>query len=369
MRRWIPTLLACAALFVAPAGAGALPFEHPRDFQAAAMVSGTEGWAQTRRGLYWTSDGGQSWRNITPPLAHPARLGSVRFETAERGWAMSEEGGEGRNRTALFATEDGGRSWTRTRIEVKGLLTQASGAYFAPVGAHEVFALVGEARNTAYSVGYLFVSHDDGHSWHQLPKPPPHAGAIAFSSPKDGWLAGGGPHPALYRTRDGGRSWSEVRLPRPPGLAEAAAGYLRPQFEAGGRGILAAAYANRGESATVVLYETADDGGHWKLAESTRVGVEGAAPWLLAYRGEGQIVAEGYPTPQLELLETAGSASRLGATGLPEEFLPALSFSGAEDGFAYVDGEECVHKIRCTETNQLYFTGDGGDSWAPVVRP
>jgi hypothetical protein len=60
MRRWIPALLACATLFVAPAGAGALPFEHPRDFKGAAMVSGTEGWAQTRRGLYWTSDGGQS---------------------------------------------------------------------------------------------------------------------------------------------------------------------------------------------------------------------------------------------------------------------------------------------------------------------
>jgi hypothetical protein len=333
------------------------------------MVSGSEGWAQTGRGLYWTADGGQSWRNITPPLEHPARLGSVHFADPDHGWAEAEEGREGHNRVALFATGDGGRSWSRTRVEVKGLATNAAGASFAPVGTREVFALVGEARNTAFSVGYLLVSHDGGRHWHQLPRRPPHAGQIVFTGPRDGWLAGGGPHPALYRTRDGGHGWSEVDLPRPPGDSAAQAGYLAPKFGPGGAGILAAGYDNRGEKGTAVLYTTTDDGAHWKLASSAKLSIEGSGSELLAYRGEDSLFVQEYPPPRLALLSTGAAPTPFASIGLPEEFFPYLSFSGPEDGFALIDGEECVRKVRCTTTNQLYFSDDGGQSWAPVRRP
>lgn len=377
MRRWIPALIACAALLVAPVGARALPSVVSQEFRAAAMVSGAAGWSQTDRGLYWTTDGGVHWRSITPPIPHPARIGDVQFADPTRGWVFSEEGSEGDTRDVIYTTRDGGLRWARKRIVVDGLGTNAGGASFAMAGPELDFALVRESRNTAYSVGYLFRSRDGGADWEQMAHQPPHAGEIAFTDNREGWLAGGGPHPALYRTRNGGRSWTEVRLPRPPGYpappagrlprrGQAGADFLAPHFEPDGRGTLVASYLKRGASAPItVLYTTTDAGNHWKLASTARDKIAGIS--LISYRGEGAAI--GYDGPDLTLLTAGTAPTRLPGTGLPREGFPLLSFSGSEDGFAFESDDECEILIHCTLVNRLYFSSDGGASWTPTTRP
>jgi photosystem II stability/assembly factor-like uncharacterized protein len=368
--RRLSVLLLCALPLLAAPLASAQP-ERPRDFLEDAMVSGASGWARTYRGIYWTDDGGAVWRNITPPLAHPAALQAVGFADTEHGWALAEEGREAHPRAALFATQSGGRSWTRTRIHFKGRYSQAGSASFAAVGAHRVFALVRESRNTAFSIGYLLVSRDGGRHWHQLPEQPPHAGEIVFTSARDGWLAEEGPSPALYRTRDGGRSWREVRLQRPPGLDKARADYLAPRFEADGHGVLAATYDNFEERAFTVLYTSEDFGQHWTLAASTRLLVEGD-PAVFAYRGDDSVATAIYPAPRLGLFSVGTPSRALAGTGLPTEYSPSLSFSGSEDGFGRIDAEDCIGRAdvaHCTEVNGLYFSADGGESWKPTARP
>jgi hypothetical protein len=64
LRRLLPLLLG-ALLLIAPGSAGAEPIS-PRDFLQAEMVTGASGWTQTNQGVYWTDDGGASWRDITP---------------------------------------------------------------------------------------------------------------------------------------------------------------------------------------------------------------------------------------------------------------------------------------------------------------
>ncbi|HEY1855162.1 MAG TPA: hypothetical protein VGG40_11290 [Solirubrobacterales bacterium] len=370
MIRRLAALVLCALPLLVTPPASAHP-ERPRDFLEDALVSGASGWARTYRGVYWTDDGGASWRNITPAIEHPATLQAVDFADPEHGWAVAEEGDEPHPGAALFATQNGGRSWTRARIHFGSRYSQVGSASFAAVGAHRVYALVRESRNTAFSVGYLFASRDGGRHWHQLPERPPHAGEIVFSSSRDGWLAEEGPSPALYRTRDSGRSWQEVRLPRPPGLAKARTDYLAPRFEADGHGILAATYDNFEKRAFTVLYTSEDSGRHWTLAASTRLLVEGD-PVVFAYRGEDSVVTAIYEAPQLGLLNIDGSTPSLAGTGLPVEYSPWLSFSGSEDGLARIDAEDCTVKQRsahCTEVNGLYFSADGGASWAPTTRP
>jgi photosystem II stability/assembly factor-like uncharacterized protein len=367
IRRLSVLLLFALPLLVAPSAPAFS--EHRRDFLEDAMVSGASGWVRTYQGVYWTDDGGGHWRNISP-AGHPARLQAVDFADAEHGWAATEEGQEAHPRAALFATSNGGRSWTRTPIQLPSQYAQVGNASFATVGAHRVFALVRESRNTAFSVGYLYASRDDGRHWHQLPEPP-HAGEIVFTSARGGWLAEEGPQPALYRTRDGGRSWEEVRLQRPPGLAKAQADYLAPRFEVDGHGVLAATYDNFEARAFTVLYTTSDFGSHWKLAASARLSVEGSSA-VFAYRGEDSVLTALYEAPQLGLLNVDGSVLPLTGTGLPSEFSPTLSFSGSEDGFGRIDGEDCTvrgNTANCTEVNGLYFSADGGESWKPTTRP
>jgi hypothetical protein len=364
-------LLLLAALFLIAPGAATAQSERPRDFLEDAMVSGASGWARTYQGVYWTEDGGSSWRNVTPAIEHPASLQAVDFADPEHAWALAEEGDEPHPRPALFATSDGGRSWTRTRISIGSRYSQAGDAYFAAVGPHLVYALVRESRNTAYSVGYLFVSRDGGRHWHQLPENPPHAGEITFTSARDGWLAEEGPDPALYRTRNGGRDWTEVHLPRAPGLAKARADYLPPRFEADGHGLLAATYDNFEKPAFTFLYTTSDFGRHWKLATEVRLIVEGD-PAVYAYRGPEAVLTGLDESPRLGLLGVDGSTSSLAGAGLPTEYSPWLSFSGTEDGFARINGEDCTvtaKRANCTEVNGLYFSADGGESWTPTTRP
>jgi photosystem II stability/assembly factor-like uncharacterized protein len=368
-KRLLPLLVLAIAL-LAPATAAA-ELEHRRDFLEDGMVSGASGWARTYAGLYWTEDGGQSWRDISPASAHPGRLQAVDFADPERGWAVAEEGSEPHPRAALYGTANGGRSWTRTPIRLPGRYAQVGYASFAAVGAHLVYALVRESRNTAFSVGYLYVSHDGGLHWHELPERPPHAGEIVFTSARDGWLAEEGPQPALYRTHDGGRSWQEVRLPRPPGLTKAGADYIAPRFEADGHGILPATYDNYERFAVTVLYSTADFGRHWTLATSARLLVKGN-PVVFAFRGDESVLTALYETPRLGLLNVDGSTSPLAGAGLPDEYSPRLSFSDSEHGFGQIEAEDChvtAKRADCTEVNGLYFSADGGASWTPTTRP
>jgi photosystem II stability/assembly factor-like uncharacterized protein len=369
LRRLLPLLFG-ALLLIAPGSAGAEPIS-PRDFLEAEMVTGASGWAQTNQGVYWTDDGGASWRDITPGDEHRRSPQAVYFADPEHGWALAEEGDEPHPRPALFATSDGGRSWTRTPISIGSRYSQAGDAYFSAVGAHRVFALVRESRNTAYSIGYMFESRDGGLRWHELSERPPHAGPIVFSSARDGWLAEEGPDPALYRTRNGGRTWTEVRLPRAPWLVSARADYLPPQFEPDGHGILAATYDNFEKPAYTFLYKTSDFGRHWKLATKVRLIVDGD-PAVYAYRGPETLLTALEESPRLGLLSLDGTTSTLAGSGLPTEYSPWLSFSGTEDGFARIEAEDCdvtAKRANCTEVNGLYFSSDGGDSWAPTTRP
>ncbi|HEY0280933.1 MAG TPA: hypothetical protein VGC32_21930 [Solirubrobacterales bacterium] len=368
-RRLLP-LLVGAILILTPAIAAAED-EYRQEFREDAMVSGTSGWARTYAGLYWTDDGGASWRNISPPSAHPARLQAVDFADPEHGWAVEEGGEEPHPRPALFATSDGGRTWARTSIRLPSRYAQVGDASFSAVGAHLVYALVRESRNTAFSIGYLYVSHDGGMHWHELPQRPPHAGELVFTSARDGWIAEEGPEPAVYRTGDGGRHWTEVRLPRPPGLAKARTDYLAPRFEADGHGILAATYDDYERRAVTVLYSTTDFGRHWKLAAAARLIVKGD-PVVFAYRGDDSVLTAIYEAPQLGLLGVDGSTSPLAGAGLPTEYSPWLSFSGDEDGFGRIETERCdvtAKRARCKDVNELYFTADGGATWTPTSRP
>jgi photosystem II stability/assembly factor-like uncharacterized protein len=369
LRRVLPLLFA-VLLLPAPASAGAEPVS-PRDFLEAEMVSGASGWAQTNQGVYWTDDGGASWRNITLEAGRPVSPQAVYFADPEHGWALAEEGDEPHPRPALFATSNGGRSWTRTPIKIGSRYSQAGDAYFSAVGPHRVFALVRESRNTAFSIGYMFESRDGGLHWHELPRRPPHAGPIVFTSARDGWLAEEGPDPALYRTRDGGGSWTEVHLPRAPWLVGAQADYLPPRFEADGHGILAATYDDFEKPAYTFLYTTSDLGRHWKLAAKVKLIVEGD-PAVYAYRGTEALFTGLDESPRLGLLGLDGGTSTLAGSGLPSEHAPWLSFSGSEDGFARIEGEDCnvtAKRANCTEVNGLYFSSDGGESWAPTTRP
>jgi photosystem II stability/assembly factor-like uncharacterized protein len=331
--------------------------------EEAEMVRGDEGWERSRAGLFWTPDGGRSWRSITPPVPDSTAPSSVHFASPRGGWALAELGREGATHPVVFTTLDGGRSWRHARLPLPELLLPAASASFAPAGGDRVFLLLKQEGDTASNVGFLLESSDGGRSWQSLPRPP-QAGQISFESGRDGWLAGGFPGSKLWRTEDGGRSWTQVKLAGLPETGGHWVSYLPPRISAGGRGLLPTVWpGSEGLGTRAILYSTADAGRTWKRLSSTRLPqVNGSleADGVFSPRGPGRSLLMHDPvTGAIALVRADGRVEPFRPShGLPE--WSRIDLSDASNGFA-------LSPFR--HPPKLAVTGDGGRRWSPVRLP
>lgn len=348
------------------------------------MVVGEEGWVRSEAGLFWTPDGGRTWRPITAP--DPSLIDGVYFADARRGWALYEPGGEGDVRPSMYRTIDGGRTWHHTRLRAYTVPIPAAHVSFSLVDGHELFALVKVEGDTASNFGPLLVSHDSGRHWRELPKPPPEAGRISFETPRRGWLAGGHPGPALYRTVDGGRTWTEVDPgnpqftppPQPPesprevhveeeetsGFGETKEDiYTTPLIGRDGHGILGMleATGREGPNGTpTVVWRTTDYGRTWHRSATIHLPYVNStleANEVLTRRGRSlSFLVHGPRNRSYTVVGPDGRAAPVRPIrNLPRDS-SGFTFSDPRHGFAFP-----------SFTNR--FTKDGGRDWTQVPIP
>jgi photosystem II stability/assembly factor-like uncharacterized protein len=353
----------------------------PRDVQEGEMVAGEEGWVHSGLGVFWTRNGGRSWRSITPPVPDGFGIAGVYFANPRRGWALSDKGQEGDIRTLMFMTTDGGRTWRHTRLRAPNLFTSVTQVSFSLVGAHDLFALARESGDTASNFGSLLVSHDSGRHWRALPSPPK-AGRISFETPRRGWLAVAWPGLGLYRTVDGGRSWVEVQPGKPPGtptpkgrepgLHEAIWGacYTTPLIAPSGYGILGMVEMPdkaeiEGTAATpAVVLRTADYGRSWhRTARIELPHVSGVFDASYVFARQGRSRSFLFRSPISSAHAVVGPNGHVGplrpSRGL-KRYWQSITLSDAKHGFAFP---------YSGDGSSLVVTRDGGDTWNPVTVP
>ena len=132
------------------------------------------------RGLYKTSDGGQSWSlilkggnlstgcsSVTLNPRNPDELLAGMWDFRRKGWTF-RSGGDGPNApsdSGLFHSTDGGRTWaTLTAESSKGLPKTPWGrieVVYAPSDANRVYAFIENVRSA------LYVSNDGGVTWEE----------------------------------------------------------------------------------------------------------------------------------------------------------------------------------------------------------
>lgn len=189
-----------AGLVAAVAFAGALASDAaiaarvpptPPDLAAIAFASPTVGWA-VGPGLIWrTGDGGRIWHAQYKGKVDLSGLDAVSTAVAYA-W-----GGD-----RLWRTGDGGRVWQALRMPLTGN-PNLSVLSLSAVGPHIVYTVVG---STVVTASGAYVSRNGGGTWAPL-RTPFTCGQIAFASATDGWaITRLGAD--VYRTTDGGRTWS-----------------------------------------------------------------------------------------------------------------------------------------------------------------
>jgi photosystem II stability/assembly factor-like uncharacterized protein len=200
------------------------------------MADDGHGWAAFRKGpdiytgyfLGQTSDGGLTWRNVTPPMF---RLYFSEFaigfaaRSADVAWAfpVCPSWNCLIDSPILWRTDDAGRSWRSEYLYAPGKIPYA--LQFVD-DLHGWMRLL-ECGPMGHCAVSLVRTQDGGGTWETLPgyylsEGGPTLRPFFFTARdgirlhESGWLNGDYPQPAhLDRTADGGQTWQPVSLPLP----------------------------------------------------------------------------------------------------------------------------------------------------------
>jgi photosystem II stability/assembly factor-like uncharacterized protein len=188
--------------------------------------------------LYQTTNAGISWKDINDAygpvggLPDEAGVTSMVFEDTTRGWmTLDYEFGMGSG--LLFYTQDGGATWT----DVAENLPHPSDAahicsydhlrLFKPGSLTFIAGCTDRGEKTA---AYVYHTENDGKTWQMVSANPQWVGAI--TKPSDAFYLSGSPDIQMfsatlgwmvaldnrvYKTLDGGKTWTEV-APLPDAL-------------------------------------------------------------------------------------------------------------------------------------------------------
>jgi photosystem II stability/assembly factor-like uncharacterized protein len=195
------------------------------------FTSAERGWALTGNTLLMTRDGGQHWRDASPPGTSSSCC-AVYFLDASRGWAaggwFSPLGADG---LPIFKTVDGGNSWKLMGSAGGPSSITSSGPPTLDFVDEQHGWLIYWASSTNSSwIGQVQRTSDGGITWTwptTLPTPPSawNYGTlqlrawIHFIDPSTGWFIGQGDASynaqQLYVTHDGGDTWQPQPVPMP----------------------------------------------------------------------------------------------------------------------------------------------------------
>src|SRR5688572_15289486 len=173
------------------------------------MITESSGWVLIDRQLFWTSDAGQTWTEISPSIQTDAFVEDVQFIDSKQGWLLSITPDS--NGGALFQlsqTNDGGISW-KTRalslFESGEIASYAEKAEMGWLDSQTGWISVKQTSGSNFSLGTLFQTSDGGSSWNRFTLPV--SDNIYFSDPFTGWATG---HQPVTR-------YSKHKMPGLPG--------------------------------------------------------------------------------------------------------------------------------------------------------
>jgi photosystem II stability/assembly factor-like uncharacterized protein len=160
--------------------------------------------------LYRTDDGGHIWSEVNPPLPAGAENEQLSIDRDQMKFVSSQDGflavrratqtGNYITQTAIYMTHDAGNTWSLTPTLI-------------PDGGSADFLSATEA--VIYNGEQFYVTRDAAQTWNIIPPDVVFGDTFAmmdFVNTSTGWVLtlDSTDHRSLYRTTDGGSTWSPV---------------------------------------------------------------------------------------------------------------------------------------------------------------
>ena len=181
--------------------------------QGFDLLTADTGWLWLGERLYWTETGGKRWADITP--LSESVIQAVAFPDTHVGWMflLDPTAAAMEDAYTLARTDDGGQTWRLTPLVLPDCEASEwfiEHYYLYALDAQTAWLMLKQATGTNFSQGHLFKTEDGGQSWMQLAMP--FGEPVYFANSQLGWTAGGPTGAQLYRTFDGGVTWSQQRI-------------------------------------------------------------------------------------------------------------------------------------------------------------
>ena len=208
-----------------------------------AMVDGGYGWGIGRvpngrdRIVLRTTDGGNTWKNVTPSQVVYENAGASSevtgcFRDADHAWLIFNDSSrpESRMGLSIWFTTDGGTTWEESRLPSTGYSIQFfedPKINFLDTQTGWVFARIGRFDTREFIA--VYTTHDGGRNWNAMVTSATgnltsngRKNGVVFRDTLEGWIScantANEPDTVLWHTFDGGNSWYKQPLPAPSGL-------------------------------------------------------------------------------------------------------------------------------------------------------
>jgi photosystem II stability/assembly factor-like uncharacterized protein len=342
--------------------------------QSAGLAPDGTGWVLTMDRLQ-ISSGGRSWRTLTVPGVTVPNVRAAFLLNAERIWviAMPPPAGPGTVSAGVYVSADGGARWRTGQLHLV-VSARGIGDFFLTFEDQlHGWLSVDEGSHAGFSYGSLYRTTDGGLSWSQLVAP--QSSPVTFANAEDGISSGGPAALGTFVTHDGGATWRKITLPSlPAGDLTAVLG--TPTFVSGTAGVLPANLLGSDHQPTAVgFFTTSDSGRSWTLTAR----VPNARPdlglvhsvyaidldhWIIPTFARGS----GAPA-ETQYVNISADRGRSWANGgaLPGS-IDSIFFANATFGWAIISENGCnALKSDCYSNSGLFETMDGGRSWSQLT--
>jgi photosystem II stability/assembly factor-like uncharacterized protein len=329
------------------------------------FINKLDGWGVTETQIVRTNDGGITWYNITPPDVTETGYSVEIFALDnDHVWIQKPNFDNSPNSGTLYCTRDGGITWMNSMTPFSGgdlnFLDADNGWMLADLG-------VG-----AGSMGVsIFQTRDGGATWNQKYTNDPNLANAGDSLPLGGlkngltpltmqtaWVYGVVYSPGnvyLFRTDDGGESWSHISVELPADAENFEVGIDRDQmkFVSATDGFLVIRMV--GDATQTAVYTTRDAGDSWTLTP-TLIPNGGASDFVSS---EEAVIYNGE-----QFYVTRDAAHTWTIT--PPDIKFGESFAGMD--FVNALSGWVITLDPTNNRRSLYRTSDGGATWFPVIQ-